>query len=85
MAVFRYQVRDGNGRLVSGDIEAATVNAAAENLLRRGLTPIKISEAKSGNAGLGSIDVSQLWQGKIIETRRQNRGLGTFKNGDATN
>jgi MSHA biogenesis protein MshG len=65
MAVFRYQVRDANGRLVSGDIEAATVNAAAENLLRRGLTPIKISEAKSGNAGLGSIELSQLWQGNI--------------------
>ncbi len=65
MALFRYQVRDGSGRLVSGNIEAATVNAAAENLLRRGLTPIKISEAKSGNAGLASFDLSLLWQGKI--------------------
>ncbi|MEE1675400.1 type II secretion system F family protein [Agarivorans aestuarii] len=65
MAFFRYQVRDSTGRLINGDIEAANQNAAAESLLRRGLTPIKIAEGKSKGESLGSLDVSTLWEGRI--------------------
>ncbi|WP_220720220.1 type II secretion system F family protein [Agarivorans litoreus] len=65
MALFRYQVRDSTGRLINGDIEAANQNAAAESLLRRGLTPIKIAEGKGKGEGLGSLDVSTLWEGRI--------------------
>ncbi|BEU04787.1 MSHA biogenesis protein MshG [Agarivorans sp. OAG1] len=65
MALFRYQVRDSTGRLINGDIEAANQNAAAEGLLRRGLTPIKIAEDKGKGEGLGSLDVSTLWEGRI--------------------
>ena len=65
MAMFRYQVRDSTGRLINGDIEAANQNAAAESLLRRGLTPIKIAEGKNKGENLASLDVSTLWEGRI--------------------
>ncbi|MGY5452037.1 type II secretion system F family protein [Agarivorans sp. MS3-6] len=65
MAMFRYQVRDSTGRLINGDIEAANQNAAAESLIRRGLTPIKIAEGKARGEGLGSLDVSSLWERRI--------------------
>ncbi|WP_432463816.1 type II secretion system F family protein [Agarivorans sp. QJM3NY_33] len=65
MAIFHYQVRDSSGRLIGGELEASSQNSAAESLLRRGLTPIKIAEIKAKGQGLSTLDLSGLWQGRI--------------------
>ncbi|MDX1706305.1 type II secretion system F family protein [Pseudidiomarina sp.] len=43
MPDFRYRGRDSSGQLTSGTVEAANEGAAADNLLRRGVTPLDIS------------------------------------------
>ncbi|KFZ31175.1 MSHA biogenesis protein MshG [Pseudidiomarina salinarum] len=45
MADFRYRGRDAEGQLTSGSIEAANEGAAADTLLRRGVTPLDINLA----------------------------------------
>ena len=42
MATFRYSARDAQGRLQSGDIEAPSESAVADQLQRRQLIPLKI-------------------------------------------
>lgn len=44
MPQFHYQARADTGRAVEGDIEAATADAAASQLMNRGVTPIRIEE-----------------------------------------
>ncbi|KGY11120.1 MSHA biogenesis protein MshG [Vibrio tubiashii] len=58
MNSFRYQGRNLDGSAVSGQVEAPTREAAAEQLMGKGIIPIEIS-AQSGKAGL-SIDVKAL-------------------------
>lgn len=51
MPNFQYAARDATGAEVKGDLEAPTQGAAADQLLQRGLRPIRIVEAKaSGGA-----------------------------------
>lgn len=45
MAIFRYQGRDAQGAAVSGQVEAATQELAAELLLNRGVIPTHLSQA----------------------------------------
>lgn len=52
MAKFQYQGRDGEGQAVSGELEVASQTMAANELLRRGITPVKIEEAKASAASL---------------------------------
>ena len=53
MASFQYQGRDKQGKAVSGTLEVASQNAAASELIRQGITPIKIVEGVArSNAGL---------------------------------
>ena len=42
MASFVYKARNGSGALVSGELEAITLDAAAGELMQRGYTPIDI-------------------------------------------
>ncbi len=44
MAKFQFQGRDAKGEAVSGDLDATTQSAAASDLARRGITPIKVTE-----------------------------------------
>ncbi len=45
MAKFQYQGRDAKGDAVKGELEVANQAAAANELSRRGITPIRIAEA----------------------------------------
>lgn len=55
MLNFQYTARDGAGNEARGSIEAQTQGAAADQLLQRGLTPIRIVEGKTSTGG--SFDV----------------------------
>ena len=46
MALFAYQGRDGQGRAVRGQLEAANEQAAGEQLLRRGILPTALRSTK---------------------------------------
>ena len=43
MANFSYSARDASGALVKGNIDAANQNAAAQAILGKKLTPVKIA------------------------------------------
>ena len=45
MSRFEYKGRDGSGEMVTGFIEVASSEAAASQLMNRGITPIAINEA----------------------------------------
>jgi len=47
MAVYQYKARNTAGEMVSGILEAVNLDAAASELLGRGVTPIHINEDKS--------------------------------------
>ncbi len=46
MAIFRYQGRNAQGAQVSGQVEAATLELAAESLMSKGVIPTSLSEGK---------------------------------------
>ena len=58
MAKFQFQGRDAKGESVSGDLEAISQSAAAGDLARRGITPIKIAELVEARKSLGKINIS---------------------------
>ncbi len=58
MARFEYKGRDAKGDAVSGELEVANQGAAASELSRRGITPIKIAELAEKSAGMASINIS---------------------------
>ena len=47
MAFFQYRARNSQGQLNQGRLEAATREAAADNLLNAGLIPVTIQEVKA--------------------------------------
>lgn len=49
MANFSYSARDASGALVKGNIDAANQNAAAQAILGKKLTPVKIAVVKAGS------------------------------------
>ncbi|WP_428776574.1 type II secretion system F family protein [Vibrio sp.] len=49
MPIFQYQGRDSQGSKVSGQIEAANADLAAESLVNKGVIPIAIETATDGN------------------------------------
>ncbi|MDO8907111.1 MAG: type II secretion system F family protein [Pseudohongiella sp.] len=56
MPVYQYRARNATGGLISGAVEAATLDAAAGQLLSQGVTPIDIKrgEEKSGRRSSGA-------------------------------
>lgn len=46
MPLFQYKARDGRGEAVSGQIEAGSADAVANQLLNAGVTPISIEETE---------------------------------------
>ena len=62
MASFKYTGRNVSGSLVKGSIEAGNTSAVAEQLLRKSITPISISEAKKKQSdSFASKDVSEIF------------------------
>jgi len=48
MPLFQYTARNNTGESLNGQLDAATLDAAANQLLKSGITPIEISESKKG-------------------------------------
>ena len=46
MAIFQFKGRNAEGRLVNGQVDATTTDAAANQLIGRGVTPISLEEHK---------------------------------------
>lgn len=49
MPLFKYKARNNTGESLSGQLEAGTLDAAANQLLKSGITPIDINELRQGN------------------------------------
>ena len=64
MAKFQFQGRDAKGAAVQGVLEVASANAAANELAKKGITPIKITEQAAKQASLSSINI-QLIKPKV--------------------
>ncbi len=47
MALFQYKARDGRGELIKGELEAASSDALAGQLLNSGVTPLEIKPTKA--------------------------------------
>lgn len=60
MPIFDYKARSNKGELLSGQLEAANEAGVADSLRRRGVIPVKISEAKK--AANINIDLSDLFK-----------------------
>ncbi|MCJ8295376.1 MAG: type II secretion system F family protein [Colwellia sp.] len=60
MASFNYTGRNTNGSQVKDSIEAANLDAAADKLFKKGITPISIVAAEQGNNSAGSTDIFEL-------------------------
>lgn len=62
MASFKYTGRNVSGNQVKGTIEAGNTSAVAEQLLRKSITPISISETtKKQSESFASKDVSEIF------------------------
>ncbi len=44
MAIYQFKGRNAEGRLINGQVDAATTDAAANQLLGRGITPVSMEE-----------------------------------------
>lgn len=64
MARFEYKGRDEEGAQVSGELEVVSESAAANELLKKGITPVQISELQETSKSLGSINI-QLIKPKV--------------------
>ncbi len=66
MASFNYTGRNANGEQVNDNITADGINAVAEKLLKRGITPTAIEPVQKAENNLASTDVSELFNnGKV--------------------
>lgn len=78
MAEFSYRGRDASGELVTGAIEAGTERAAADTLIRRGVTPLTIQPkqqaAHPARAGL-SLFAEKITADDLIVFTRQMYSL----------
>ncbi|WP_411359246.1 type II secretion system F family protein [Pseudidiomarina salilacus] len=72
MAEFDYRGRDASGELVTGALEANSERAAADTLIRRGVTPLTIvlRQEKSANAGFSLFEESINLDDLIVFTRQ---------------
>jgi len=61
MASFKYTGRNASGSKVKGSIEAGNTSAVAEQLLRKSITPISITETTKKSESLAGQDVSEIF------------------------
>tara|TARA_R110001592_G_scaffold363077_1_gene680039 strand:+ start:5216 stop:6442 length:1227 start_codon:yes stop_codon:yes gene_type:complete len=64
MAKFKYQGRDSKGTSVDGILEVGSANAAATELAKKGITPIKIVEHADKSASMSSMNI-QIFKSKV--------------------
>lgn len=65
MATFQYAAREASGAEVKGSLEAADRGAAADQLMQRGLTPVRIEQGKAAAAFDVGVMLKNLTQEKI--------------------
>ncbi len=58
MAKFQFQGRDSKGGAVSGELDVVSQNAAASELSRRGIIPVKITEVEDSGKSLSEINIT---------------------------
>ncbi|GLS89477.1 MSHA biogenesis protein MshG [Psychromonas marina] len=65
MATFKYAGRDQQGATVKGVVEASSMDAAADQVMQKGILPNSIKEQKSGGE---SLDLSLVFASKVKAT-----------------
>jgi len=79
MPNFAYTARDQQGSSVRGELEAATEKAVAQQLLRSGITPVRIAQAESPKETAGGLNIrlgrSKVSLDEIVMLARQMRTL----------
>lgn len=58
MALFQYKGRDARGDLVNGETEATSEAAVVNDLVRKGITPVQITESKDASKSIGSLEIN---------------------------
>lgn len=66
MTTFTYIAKQKNGKPHKGELEAPTEEAAADNIMARGMLPISISEEKLSDDWI-NIDLAVLFESKTVE------------------
>ena len=61
MAIFTYVGRDAQGNSAKGEVEASSMDAAADQVMQKGVLPSSIEEKKSGQ----SLDLSLIFASKV--------------------
>jgi MSHA biogenesis protein MshG len=64
MAKYKFQGRDSKGAAVEGVLDVGNSNAAASELVKKGITPIKIVEQVEKSASLASMNI-QIFKPKV--------------------
>ena len=67
MAIFQYTARQKDGQSQQGEMEAATEDAVADNLISRGMVPVSISQPEALSDSWMNIDVSDLFKKKRVD------------------
>ncbi len=62
MPIFNYRGRDSQGKMLRGQLDAASQEAAADILMRQGVIPLDIRQGRAKSAGL---DVKSLFQSTV--------------------
>ncbi|MDO6544436.1 type II secretion system F family protein [Photobacterium sanguinicancri] len=62
MPIFNYRGRDSQGKMLRGQLDAASQEAAADVLMRQGVIPLDIRQGRAKSAGL---DVKVLFQSTV--------------------
>jgi MSHA biogenesis protein MshG len=62
MPVYQYRGRNAQGQQVTGQLDAASENAAADQLMQRAVIPLELTEAAAASAG---IDIASLFRRKV--------------------
>lgn len=72
MAEFNYRGRDASGELITGALEASSEKAAADTLIRRGVTPLTIRsrDEKNQDTGLALFEEKVNLDDLIVFTRQ---------------
>ncbi len=66
MAIFTYVARQKDGKSVSGEMEAVNQEAAADNLMSRGMLPVSLDEAKA-ESSWANIDIGEILTSKRVD------------------
>ncbi|PKF62957.1 MSHA biogenesis protein MshG [Psychromonas sp. psych-6C06] len=65
MAIYKYVGRDAQGSSVKGEIEANSMDTAADQIMQKGILPSSVKEKKAGGEGL---DFSAVFAAKVKPT-----------------